>query len=100
MIDKLLKVQIVYASPDKQNIISLELPSGTSIEQAITLSNIQIKFPEIDLSKNVVGIFGKPKPLDTIVQDRDRIEIYRPLLANPKEIRRKRAATKTKKENR
>ena len=66
--------------------------AGTTIQQAIELSHISERFPEIDLSVNETGIFGKLKPLDTVLQDRDRVEIYRPLIADPKEVRKMRAA--------
>jgi putative ubiquitin-RnfH superfamily antitoxin RatB of RatAB toxin-antitoxin module len=99
MNDDLLKVEVVYASSDKQKTISIQVLHGVSVKEAIIASDIQQHFPEIDLSNITVGIYGKRTSLDTLVQDRDRIEIYRPLLANPKEVRRKRAAVKTKQES-
>ena len=62
-----------------------------AVDKAIRSSGLLVKFPEIDLGKNRVGIFSKPVPLDTVVRDKDRVEIYRPLIADPKEIRRQRA---------
>ena len=91
MPDEIL-VEVAYALPEEQVIISIEVPKKINIKQAIEKSGIQKKFPEIDLSKNKVGIFGKQTTLDHLLSDRDRIEIYRPLILDPKEMRRKRAA--------
>ena len=93
MPDEIL-VEVAYALPEEQVIISIEVPKKINIKQAIEKSGIQKKFPEIDLSKNKVGIFGKQTTLDHLLSDRDRIEIYRPLILDPKEMRRKRAAKK------
>jgi len=93
MPDEIL-VEVVYALPEEQVIISIEVPKKINIKQAIEKSGIQKKFPEIDLSKNKVGIFGKQTTLDHLLSDRDRIEIYRPLILDPKEMRRKRASKK------
>lgn len=88
---KQITVEVAYAQPDQQRIIALQVAEGTTIEAAIQLSGILMLFPEIDLTKQKVGIFSKPKPLSEILRDGDRIEIYRPLLIDPKEARRKRA---------
>ena len=85
-------VEVAYAVPGQQVIISIKVPTKFNVKQAIEKSGIQKKFPEIDLSKNKVGIFGKQTTLDHLLSDRDRIEIYRPLILDPKEMRRKRAA--------
>jgi putative ubiquitin-RnfH superfamily antitoxin RatB of RatAB toxin-antitoxin module len=87
-------VEIAYALPEEQVIISIKVPTIFNVQQAIEKSGIQKKFPSIDLSKNKVGIFGKKTTLDHTLNDRDRIEIYRPLILDPKEMRRKRAAKK------
>ncbi len=87
-------VEVAYAKPEKQVIIPLEVDETCTIEKAIMLSNIQQQFPEIDLQKNKVGIFGKVAKLTDILRDKDRVEIYRPLIADPKESRRARAAKK------
>ncbi|PWF48660.1 RnfH family protein [Massilia glaciei] len=86
-----LHIHISYASPARAVLRVLAVPAGTTIEQAIALSGLLAEFPEIDLGVNPVGIYSKKKPLDTPLQEHDRIEIYRPLLADPKESRRKRA---------
>ena len=91
MPDKIM-IEVSFALPKKQIIIPVLVPKGTSIKEAIELSGILKKFGEIDLDSNQVGIFGKLTTLDKVLRDRDRIEIYRPLIADPKEIRRKRAA--------
>ncbi len=86
-----IKVEVCYALPDKQLLLTVSLPSGATVSQAIEKSAVQSKFPEIDLTTHKVGIFGKLVKLDTPVRDKDRVEIYRPLIADPKEVRRKRA---------
>ena len=93
MPDEIL-VEVAYALPEEQVIISIKVPSNFDVKQAIEKSGIQKKFPSIDLSKNKVGIFGKKTTLDHVLKNRDRIEIYRPLILDPKEMRRKRAANK------
>ena len=85
-------VEVAYAMPGEQVIISIKVPTKFNVKQAIEKSGIQKKFPSIDLSKNKVGIFGKKTTLDQPLNDRDRIEIYRPLILDPKEMRRKRAS--------
>lgn len=87
-------VEVAYAKPEKQVIIPIEVEEPCTVEQAITLSNIKEQFPEIDLKKNKVGIFGKVVKLTDTVREKDRVEIYRPLIADPKESRRARAAKK------
>ncbi|MDD5580748.1 MAG: RnfH family protein [Methylobacter sp.] len=85
-------VEVAYARPEEQVIIVLKVPDGTTIETAIKASGLLSRFQEIDLSEAKVGIFGKVCKLDQIVRQGDRIEIYRPLVHDPKEARRQRAA--------
>ncbi|MBV1777204.1 RnfH family protein [Burkholderiaceae bacterium DAT-1] len=87
-----LSIEVAYASINAQCVLTLEVEPGTTVEAAIRLSGILTRFPEIDLGVNRVGIYSHPCKLDTRLRHRDRIEIYRPLTADPKEIRRKRAA--------
>lgn len=87
-------VELVYIKPDSENILELEVDYGTTIHQAIESSGLLQQFPEIDLSVNKVGIYSKLKDLDTVLELNDRIEIYRPLFADPKEARRRRASKK------
>lgn len=87
-----IQVEVAFARPDTQMIIPLQVPVGTTLEQAIELSGIREHFPEIDLAKNKVGIFGKLSKLDAVLRDHDRVEIYRKLIADPKQVRKERAA--------
>lgn len=86
-----IDIEVVYALPEKQIVRQMNLREGTTVEQAVKLSGILPRFPEIDLLKNKLGIYGKVVPPTTVLRDRDRIEIYRPLRVDPKEARRKRA---------
>lgn len=87
-----MRIEVVYALRERQALLALELPEGATVREAIEASGILQEFPEIDLAVNKVGVFGKLVKLDTVLRDRDRVEIYRPLLADPKEVRRRRAA--------
>lgn len=87
----LLNVQLCYAAPLREVLRDLCVAPGTTIEQAIIQSGLLQDIPGIDLATQPVGIFGKKRPLDTVLRERDRIEIYRPLLADPKESRRRRS---------
>ena len=87
----LITLEVAYGIPKKQIIISFQAPKDISVKEAIVLSGIKKKFNEIDLTKNQLGIFGKITSLETKLKHKDRIEIYRPLIADPKEIRRKKA---------
>ena len=91
---KEIMIEVAYAISEEQVIITIKVPTIFNVQQAIEKSGIQKKFPCIDLSKNKVGIFGKKTTLDHLLKDIDRIEIYRPLILDPKEMRRKRAAKK------
>jgi len=86
-----IQVEVAYALPQRQVVIPLHLAPGSTVAQAIEASGVVAKFPEIDLAQNKVGIFGKLTKLDSPLRDRDRVEIYRPLIADPKEVRRQRA---------
>lgn len=87
----MIHVEVVYALPDAQPLLRVEVPEGASVEAAIRASGVLEAHPEIDLAKNRIGVFSKLVKLDEKVRDRDRVEIYRPLIADPKEVRRKRA---------
>jgi len=87
-----INVQVCYALPDFSFLKALKLDRGTTVAQAIDASGVLSSHPEIDLSQHRLGIFGKLKAADTEVREGDRIEIYRPLQADPKETRRRRAA--------
>ncbi len=91
-----IRIEIAYARLDTQIIVPLEVSPGTAVEEAIRHSGVLESFPEIDLAANKVGVFGKLVKLDTPLRAGDRIEIYRALIADPKEVRRKRAAEEDK----
>jgi len=84
-------VEVAYALPQEQALLLLEVPEGCTAEEAVRRSGILDKHPEIDLAQNKLGIFGKLSKADAVLRDRDRVEIYRPLIADPKEVRRRRA---------
>lgn len=86
-----LNVQLCYATPEVVFHVDLQLASGSTLMHAIEASGVVQLFPAIDLTINKVGIFGKQKPAETLLREGDRVEIYRPLQADPKESRRKRA---------
>lgn len=93
---KTIPVEIAYALPERQLIIPLDVTPGTTLLEAIQLSGIKEQFPEIDLENGKFGIFSKISKTDTVLREKDRVEIYRPLIADPKESRRKRAEKKEK----
>ena len=86
-----INIEVVYALPSEQILLRKSVPAGTSVAEGVRLSGMLDKHPEIDLDRNKLGIFGKLTKADAVVRDKDRIEIYRPLIADPKEVRRKRA---------
>lgn len=88
-------VQVCYARPDATVLHDLVVSAGTTLDQAVHLSGILDAYPEIDWSAARAGIYGKVKPRDTVLRERDRVEIYRSLIADPKESRRQRAGRKS-----
>lgn len=90
-----LHVQVCYATPERQILLDLSVPKGSSLQDAIVRSGILTQVPEIDLGASRVGIYGKLKTPDTVLREHDRVEIYRLLMADPKESRRKRAEKKS-----
>jgi len=95
MTDKTIHVQICFAKPELQVLHDLTVPAGATIQQAILQSGLLKQYKEIDLTVSKVGIYGKLKSLDTILREHDRVEIYRPLVADPMESRRHRAIKKS-----
>ncbi len=87
-----MTLEVAYANPEQQVINQIAVPEGSTVEQAIKLSGILKQFPEIEATTIKAGIFGQLCKLDQIVSQADRIEIYRPLIHDPKEARRQRAA--------
>ncbi|NML27565.1 RnfH family protein [Zoogloea dura] len=87
-----IHVEVCYALRDRQEIVQLRLPAGSTVQRAVEASGLLQKHPEIDLAKaNKLGVFAKLVKADAVLRDKDRVEIYRPLIADPKEVRRKRA---------
>lgn len=87
-----IHVEVVYASPLRQKAVRIGVREGASLREAIEQSGLLEEFPEIDLDKNKLGIWNKLAKADAVLRDQDRVEIYRPLIADPKEVRRQRAA--------
>lgn len=86
-----INIEVVYALPDQQTLLKKAVPVGTTVMEGVLASGLLEKFPELDLAAHKLGIFGKLTKADAVLRDKDRIEIYRPLLADPKEVRRRRA---------
>jgi len=96
MRESLIKIEVVHARPEKQVLKSLVVPEGTTVQQAIELSGIRKDFPDLEVDPERLGVFGtRTTPGHVLVQG-DRVEIYRPLIADPKEARRKRARSQAR----
>lgn len=91
-----LSLEVAYAKPDEQVILTLTVSEGCTLLEAIHSSGILQRFPEIDLSKQAIGVFSQPRQLGERAEEGDRIEIYRPLLNDPKETRRRKAKRRKK----
>lgn len=87
-----IRIEVVHARPEKQVLLGLDVAPGTTLGEAIEQSGIREAFPELEVDPDRVGVFGRKAKLGDVLQAGDRVEIYRPLLADPKEARRKRAA--------
>lgn len=89
-----IDVEVAYALPEEQTLIELKVDPGTTMYDAVQKSGLLNKYPELDLDSVPMGIFGKAerKPKERVLEDGERVEIYRPLIADPKEVRKKRAA--------
>lgn len=89
-----IAVEVVYALADKQKLLRLTVPQGTTVREAALRSGMDGFFPVLDLATSPLGIFGKavPKPDERVLEEGERVEIYRPLIADPKEVRKQRAA--------
>lgn len=92
-----LLIEVAYALPEEQLILEVEVPADSTVEHAIKRSGILERYPQIDLESDKVGIFGKMCKLNASLKNKDRIEIYRPLIADPKESRRQKAEMEKKK---
>ena len=91
MLESVIHVEVAFANTDKQLIIPVELAEGASVGQAINESGVLDQFSEIDLTQMCVGVFGKTCGLDKLIEQGDRVEIYRSLIQNPMDARRNRA---------
>ncbi len=88
-----MKIEVCYALADRQELVTLDLPEGSTALQAVEASGLLQKYPEIEPGAlNKLGVFAKLVKADAVLRDRDRVEIYRPLIADPKEVRRQKAA--------
>ncbi|MBJ3816749.1 RnfH family protein [Shimwellia pseudoproteus] len=92
-----MHIEVIYALPQKQYLRRVVLPAGATVEEAIHASGIIELRPEIDLASNKVGIYSRAVKLTDVLQDGDRVEIYRPLIADPRALRRERAEKSAKK---
>jgi putative ubiquitin-RnfH superfamily antitoxin RatB of RatAB toxin-antitoxin module len=90
-----IRVEVAYARPDKQRIISVSLEEGSTLEAAVIKSGMLEAFPEIDLESEATGIFSLLRPRDHVLKDGDRVEIYRSLLTDPRDARRERSRART-----
>ncbi|MDQ5878545.1 MAG: uncharacterized protein QG616_1762 [Pseudomonadota bacterium] len=87
-----MKVEVIYSLPAKSELVKLDVADGTTVLQAVEASGLLEKYPEIDVKKNKFGVYAKLAKADAVLRERDRVEIYRPLIADPKEVRKQRAA--------
>ncbi len=87
-----IAIEVCYAMASKQELVRLKLQTGSTLGQALEASGLLVKYPDIDLKKNKFGIWNKLSKVDAVLRDKDRVEIYRPLIADPKEVRKQRAA--------
>jgi len=92
MAEQMIAVEVCYPLPSKQEVGRLRVSAGSTLGQAVESSGLLAKYPEIDLKKNKFGIWNKLSKPDVVLRDFDRVEIYRPLIADPKEVRKQRAA--------
>ncbi|MEE8495478.1 MAG: RnfH family protein [Xanthomonadales bacterium] len=87
----MIHIEVAYATPDKQALLGLSVQKGTTVAEAIEQSAIRDEFPDVEMDLKSVGIFSGKVPLNHVLREGDRIEIYRPLSADPMEMRRQRA---------
>jgi len=86
-----IRVEVVYATPDRQELVVLQMPAGSTVADAIERSGMTEKFAGMEVDQGAVGIFSRKVPMDHVLESGDRVEIYRPLIADPREARRRRA---------
>jgi len=90
--ERAIAVEVVYALKNAQEVVALSVTAGTTVGEAIRLSGLAVRYPEIDAARAVVGLYGRIVARDATLRDGDRVEIYRPLKSDPKQARRRRAA--------
>jgi putative ubiquitin-RnfH superfamily antitoxin RatB of RatAB toxin-antitoxin module len=88
---ELIEVEVAYALPERQTLLRLKVPVGTTAEEAVQRSGLLTRYPDLDLNASKLGIFAKVVPPQRELREGDRVEIYRPLIADPKAVRQKRA---------
>lgn len=86
-----IKIEVAYALKEEQTILEITVQDNCTVQQAIEQSEITKKYPQINLTQDKVGVFGKLATLSTTLRNKDRVEIYRPLIADPKQVRKQRA---------
>jgi putative ubiquitin-RnfH superfamily antitoxin RatB of RatAB toxin-antitoxin module len=91
-----IRVEVVLAMPDSQELVTLEVAGGSTVGEAIAQSGLPEMIEGFELNPDMVGVFGQKVKLDQTLQDGDRVELYRPLIADPKEVRRQRAVKQAK----
>jgi uncharacterized protein len=89
--DDTIEIEVVYAHAAEQIVIRLTVPAGTTAREAVELSGLRQRYPALESEMSALGIYGRAVPKDTVLQRGDRVEIYRPLVAEPKQARRQRA---------
>jgi len=94
-----IRVEVAYGTPQRQLVLPAEMPAGSTLEEAIERSGIRDEFPGLVVDPAAVGVFGKKMPMNYALRDGDRVEIYRPLIADPREARRLRAQADGKRRN-
>jgi putative ubiquitin-RnfH superfamily antitoxin RatB of RatAB toxin-antitoxin module len=91
-----IRIEVVYATPERQELVTLDMCDGSTLADAIAGSGLAEMFDNFEVDPSRVGIFGQKSTLDQVLRNGDRVEIYRPLIADPKEVRRQRALTQAK----
>jgi len=92
MSSEFIEIEVIYALAHQQDVVTVKLPEGATVREALEASGLLLKYPEIEPGgRNKLGIYSKPVRLDTVLREFDRVEIYRPLIADPKAVRKQRA---------
>ncbi len=89
--ENLINVEVAFAEPDLQQVIAIEVPLGATVADAIAAAGIEERFPQVAIDRELLGVWNRRRPPEHPLESGDRVEIYRPLIADPKEVRRQRA---------